>query len=121
MLGDVDRTTSWGKGIEQQAIGFVTYTLTPWLVRIEQACNVLFPPGSRAFMKFNVDGLLRGDQKSRYDAYAIGIQSGFRNPDEVRALEDLPPIPGGKGQEFMKPLNFGPLGAQPPDKQGTDS
>jgi hypothetical protein len=64
-------------------------------------------------VKFNVDGLLRGDIKARYEAYRIAIDGGWRNPDEVRALEDLPPIPGGAGQKFRQPLNFGPLGADP--------
>lgn len=111
MIGIVDRSTSWGTGIEQQSIGFVTYTLRPWLTRIESAMSEALPRGQ--FVKFAVDGLLRGDQKSRYEAYRIGIESGWRNPDEVRALEDLPPIPGGVGQKYRQPLNFGPLGSNP--------
>lgn len=119
MIGIVDDTTSWAAGIESLGIGFVIYTLTPWIVRIEQAAKVLFPPASRAFMKFNVDGMLRGDQKSRYEAYQTAIDAGFRNPDEVRALEDLPPIPGGLGASFRQPLNFGPLGYVPTPKGAT--
>lgn len=111
MIGIVDRSTSWGTGIEQQSIGFVTYTLRPWLTRIEAAMTDALPRGQ--FVKFNVDGLLRGDHKSRNEAYRIAIEGGWRNPDEVRALEDLPPIPGGVGAKFRQPLNFGPLGADP--------
>lgn len=109
MIGDVERSTSWGTGIEQQGIGFVTYTLAPWLNRIEAAFNRVTPLGQ--FVKFNVSALLRGDVKSRYEAYRTAIEWGFTNRDEVRALEDLPPIPGGLGRQFIQPLNFGPLRA----------
>jgi HK97 family phage portal protein len=114
MIGIIDKSTSWGTGIEQQSIGFVTYTLRPWLTRIEAAMSDVLPRGQ--FVKFSVDALLRGDQKSRYEAYQTAIDSGWRNPDEVRALEDLPPIPGGVGSKFRQPLNFGPLGADPADE-----
>jgi len=114
MIGDVDRSTSWGSGVESMAIDFVKFTLQTWIIRIEQACNILFPPGSRAFMKFNLDGLLRGDQLSRFTAYNMALDGGYKNPDEVRALEDDAPIPGGKGQGFRQPLNFGPLGETTP-------
>jgi HK97 family phage portal protein len=113
MVGDVERSTSWGTGIEQQNIAFVTHTLLPWLTRIESAFNRITPRGQR--MKFNVNALLRGDLKSRYEAYQLAIDSGFMNPDEARALEELPPIPGGLGQKFRQPLNYGPLGYEPPD------
>jgi HK97 family phage portal protein len=111
MIGIVDKTTSWGTGIEQQSIGFVTYTLRPWLTRIEAALTDVLPRGQ--FVKFAVDGLLRGDQKSRYEAYQNAIDSGWRNPDEVRALEDLPPIPGGAGAKYRQPMNMAPLGYDP--------
>lgn len=114
MIGIVDKSTSWGTGIESQSIGFVTYTLRSWLSRFEAALSNALPRGQ--FVKFNVDGLLRGDQKSRYEAYRVAIETGWRNPDEVRALEDLPPIPGGAGAKYRQPLNFGPLGAEPTPK-----
>lgn len=115
MIGIVDKSTSWGTGIEQQSIGYVTYTLRSWLIRIEGAMDRVSPRGQ--FTRFTVDALLRGDIKSRYAAYRIGIDAGWTNPDEVRALEDQPPIPGGAGAKFRQPLNFGPLGANPPQKQ----
>jgi HK97 family phage portal protein len=111
MVGIVDKSTSWGTGIEQQSIGYVTYTLRSWLTRIEGQMDRVSPRGQ--FTRFNVDALLRGDIKARYDAYMVAINSGFANPDEVRALEDMPPIPGGAGQKFRQPLNFGPLGVDP--------
>jgi HK97 family phage portal protein len=88
-----------------------TYTLKAWLDRIEGAMNRVSPRGQ--YTKFNADALLRGDVKSRYEAYRIGIEAGFTNPDEVRALEDRPPIPGGAGAKYRQPLNFTELGAVP--------
>lgn len=111
MIGDLEKSTSWGTGIEQQSIGFVTYTLRPWLSRIEAALSQIVPGGQ--FVKFNVDGLLRGDIKSRYEAYRVAVEGGWMSPDEVRELEDRAPIPGGVGKGFRQPLNFGPLGADP--------
>lgn len=113
MIGDLEKSTSWGTGIEQQSIGFVTYTLRPWLTRIEAALSKMLPGGQ--YVRFNVDGLLRGDAKSRFEAYRSAIETGWRNPDEVRALEDLPPIPGGLGQQYRQPMNFAPLGYTPPE------
>lgn len=111
MVGDVDRSTSWGTGIEQMAVGFVTFTLMPWLTCIEAALNRITPNGQ--FIKFNPEGLLRGDVSGRYTAYQIAIDTGWMNPDEARAYEDLPPIPGGEGAKYRQPLNFGPLGYVP--------
>lgn len=111
MVAITTKSTSWGTGIEQQSIGFVTYTLRPWLSRIEDAMSAQLPRGQ--FVKFNVDALLRGDIKSRYEAYRTGIDGGWLNPDFVRSKEELPPIPGGAGAKYRQPLNFGPLGAEP--------
>jgi HK97 family phage portal protein len=111
MLSIVSKSTSWGTGIEQQSIGYVTYTLKPWLDRIEGYLNRVSPRGQ--FTKFKVEGLLRGDINARYGAYRTAIDSGFMNVDEARELEDRPPVPGGAGAKFRQPLNFGPLGAEP--------
>jgi HK97 family phage portal protein len=111
MIGDTEKSTSWGTGIEQQSIGFVTYTLGPWLRCIEGAFTNLLPKGQ--FFRFNVDALLRGDIKSRYEAYSQARNAGWLNVDEIRELEDREPVPGGAGQDFLQPLNFGPLGSDP--------
>jgi HK97 family phage portal protein len=103
MVGDVEKSTSWGTGIEQQGIGFVTYTLTPWLERLEQAyTRRMLDMGrqERAFAKFNVNGLMRGDAKTRMEAYSVAIQNGWMNADDVNALEDRPPLPDGHGQTY---------------------
>lgn len=119
MIGDTSKSTSWGSGIEAQGIGFVVYTLRPWLTCIEQALSRLLPRGQ--FASFNVDGLLRGDQKARYDAYVSARNAGWMNVNEIRALEDLPPVENG--DDYIQPLNMGPLGTDPtkPAPQTGDS
>lgn len=89
--------TNWGTGIEQQMIGFVTFTLNTWLIRLEQAFNMLLSPAdrSRYFAKFSVEGLLRGDSAARSAFYASAIQNGWMSVNEVRALENREPIEGG--------------------------
>lgn len=123
MIGDVERSTSWGTGIEQQSIGFVVYTLRPWLTRIESALSRLLPRGQ--YVRFNVEGLLRGDIKSRYEAYRVAREGGWMNVDEIRALEDMEPLPGGLGRGYLQPMNFAPLGYDPstaaPDSEDGDA
>ena len=109
MLGIVDRTTSWGRGIEQQSISFVTYTLINWLNPIEETLSRLLPRGQ--FARLNVNALLRGDQKSRFDAYVSARNAGWLNVNEIRELEDRPPVPDG--DQYIQPLNMGPLGSNP--------
>jgi HK97 family phage portal protein len=79
--------------VEQQHIQFVTITLRPYVHKLEEAFTRLLP--SNAFLRFNMDGLLRGDLQSRYTAYSIGMQSGFLSPNDVRRREDLPPLDNG--------------------------
>lgn len=111
MIGDTTKATTWGTGLEQQSIGFVTYTLRPWLTAIEQALSRLLPRGQ--FAKFNIDGLLRGDVKTRWEAYNLGRNTGVYSVNDIRALEDLPPVEDGDGR--IQPLNFVPLGTEPPE------
>lgn len=109
MIGDTERSTSWGTGIEQQSIGFVRWTLRPWLTCIEDALTSLLPRGQ--FVKFNVDALLRGDTKSEAESFVMARNGGWMNVNEIRALKDMPPIPDG--DSYIQPLNFGPLGSDP--------
>lgn len=113
MIGDVQKSTSWGTGIEEQAIGFVTYTLRPWLTCIEQVLTRQLPRGQYA--KFNIDGLLRGDVKTRWEAYRLGRESGVYSVNDIRAFEDLPPVPEGNGR--LQPMNFVPLASDPHQNQ----
>lgn len=112
MIGDVEKSTSWGTGIEQQAIGFVTYTLRPWIQRLEAALSRQLPGGQ--YVRFNVDGLLRADSKTRWANYQLARQIGALNVNEIRAKEEEPSI-GPAGDVYSEPLNWGPLGANPTD------
>lgn len=113
MIGDLDRATF--SNIEQQSLEFVKYTLDPWLVRWKQALQkALFSDSEkgRYFIKFNVEGLLRGDYASRMQGYSIGIQNGFLCPNDIRTLENMNLIPEDKGgftymvNGSMTPLNM---------------
>ena len=98
MVQDLEHATF--SNIEHQSIDFVVHTLTPWLVRFEQAIVkdlLLEDEKDEYFPKFNVDGLLRGDYESRMQGYATGISNGFMSPNDVRVLEQWDPIPAEKG------------------------
>lgn len=101
LVASLDRATF--SNIESQSISFVVHTIRPWLVRWEQALNrSLFSEKERSdyFVSFVVDGLLRGDYKSRMEGYAIAIQNGFMSPNDVRSLENLNPIPAELGGDL---------------------
>ncbi|HGI3626447.1 TPA: phage portal protein [Streptococcus agalactiae] len=90
MVGDLEKSSF--SNIEQQSLEFVKYTLDPWVVRLEQAFKrSLFLPEEkkRYLIKFNVDGLLRGDYQSRMNGYAIARQNGWLSTNDIRELEDL--------------------------------
>lgn len=96
MVGLTSKATSWGSGIEQMGIGYITYTLMPWLVRWQQAISrdlILAP--DKYFVEFVTEALLRGDTKGRYDAYAVGVQNGWLSPNDVRQTENMNARPGG--------------------------
>lgn len=95
MIGDLDRATF--SNVEQQAIDFVVHSIRPRLVRWEQALNRALlseTERGRYYFEFLVDGLLRGDILARYQAYQIGINTGFLNRNEVRTIENLNPADG---------------------------
>ena len=98
MIGDLERATF--SNIEHLSLEFVKYSLDPWLVRWEQSMSrVLFTDDEKReyFIKFNVDGLLRGDYQSRMSGYSVGIQNGFLSPNDVRELENMDLIPDELG------------------------
>lgn len=78
---------------EERSTRKVQVTFLPWLVRIEKALSSLIPRGQ--YVKLNVDALLRGDMKSRFESYGIGIDKQFMVPNQARDLEDWEPLPGG--------------------------
>lgn len=98
MVGDLEKSSF--SNIEQQSLEFVKYTLDPWVIRWEQALQrSLFLPREKTeyFIKFNVEGLLRGDYQSRMNGYSIGRQNGWLSSNDIRQLEDLNPIPEEEG------------------------
>lgn len=98
MIGDLDKSSF--SNIEQQSLEFVKYTLDPWVIRWEQAINkTLLTPREKSsvFVKFNVEGLLRGDYESRMNGYATARQNGWMSANDIRALENLDRIPEDQG------------------------
>lgn len=107
MLGDIEKQTSYGTGVEQQSISFTTYTLGGWLSCVEQALSLLIP--NNQFIKLDIDGLLRGDIKARWEAYGMGRNSGVLSVNDINAMEGRPPI-GPEGDIRIQPMNYIPLG-----------
>lgn len=124
MLADLERATF--SNIEHQAIEFVTHTIRPWLVRIEQSIMralIAEDEQDTVFAEHLIDGLLRGDIASRYAAYSTGRQGGWLSVDEIREKENMNPLPDGAGQEYLTPLNMTPSGGQLPGQspdEGTE-
>jgi HK97 family phage portal protein len=122
MLGLTNKTTSWGAGIEQQGIGFVAYTLQPWLTMWQEAIERDLIPDSepRMYCRINPAGLIRGDIKTRYAAYAVGRMWGWLSANDVREKEDMDDIEDG--DIYIVPANEVPankLGsADPADATG---
>lgn len=112
MVGDLSRSTF--SNIEHQSIDFAVHTIRPWLVRIEQAMNrALFSEKEKGqyYVQFNIDGLMRGDYKSRMEGYAIARQNGWMSANDIRALENMNPISHEEGGDAylingnMLPIN----------------
>lgn len=110
MIGHTDKTTSWGTGIEQLSIGFVKYTLQRHFKKIEQEINrKLWPNRARYFVEFLTAGLERGDYKTRMEGYRIAVgragEPGWITQNEIRKLENLPPVEGGDQLNNGSPAN----------------
>jgi HK97 family phage portal protein len=121
MIQSTEKSTSWGSGIENMSLGFVQFTLLPWIRRFESAIwRDLIPDREKdsLFPEFLVDGLMRGDIKSRYTAYQLAIQNGIMSPNEVRAKENLNPRLGG--DDFLSPLNMRLTGPDGEEKEVED-
>ncbi len=107
MIQDLERATF--SNIEEQDLYFVKHTLTPWLVRIEQSlsCQLLSDSQrKRYFFEHNVNGLLRGDYKSRNEAYSVGRMGGWFSVNDIRAMENMNPV--DDGDIYLSPLNMVP-------------
>lgn len=113
MVGHSEKSTSWGTGLEQQMISFITFVLRPWCVRIEQSVRrCLLTPVERLTLsaEFSLDGLLRGDSAARATFYSQMVQNGVMTRDDVRRKENLP-LMGGNANVLTVQSNLLPIDA----------
>lgn len=96
--------------LEQRKSHLLTFAMMPWIVRLETAFSALLV--KPRYVKFNADAFLRADTQTRFNVYKVAIDSRLMSPDEIRRLEDLPPIPDGSGKEF-----YGPMAPGKPEPQ----
>lgn len=113
MVGHAEKSTTWGTGIEQQMIAFLTFVLRPWCVRIEQGVrkSLLNPvERNRYFSEFAMEGLLRADSAARASFYSAMTQNGIFTRDDCRILENRPPMGGNAAvltvQSNMMPIDL---------------
>lgn len=127
MVGDLEKSSF--SNIEQQSLEFVKYTLDPWVIRWEQSIQralLSYDEKVRYFVKFNLEGLLRGDYQSRMNGYAIGRQNGWMSANDIRELENLDRIPAEEGGDLylingnMLPLKDAGAFANTTDNDGKE-
>lgn len=111
-------TRSTNNNIEQQSLEFVMYTMLPWFKRWEENIKMqLLTPAQRMagyYVEFKMDGLLRGDMKTRAASYSLGRQWGWLSVNDIRRLENMSPI--DNGDIYLEPLNMKEAGAEDPMK-----
>lgn len=111
LLMQTAKSTSWGTGLEQQAIGFVKFDLHPQWFKPTEARVTKELTGAGIYAKYKIEGLLRGDSTARSAFYNVMRQVGAYSANDIRELEDLPPIDGG--DTYLQPMNMEPLGTEP--------
>jgi HK97 family phage portal protein len=118
LIQDLSRSTN--NNIEHQSLEFIMYTMLPWFKRWEENLNLqLLSKEDRRkgrYFEFKVDVLLRGDAKTRAEAYAKGRQWGWLSVNDIRRLENMNGI-GSAGDIYLTPVNMYEAGKQPPEKQ----
>ncbi len=107
LVGDVEKSTSWGTGIEQQNVGFVAYTISEWTSRIEQRFTREIINVRKQYAEFDLDHLLRGAMQDRFDAYSSAIQAGWMTRNEARGKENMVPLK--ELDDPLMPLNLLPV------------
>jgi HK97 family phage portal protein len=116
LMFETEKSTSWGTGLEQQALGWIVFDLNPqWLAPTEQRITKELLPAD-AYARYSLQGLMRGDSAARANFYRVMREVGALNADEIRDLEDRPPIPGSAGEQYLQPGNMLPLGTEPDDE-----
>ncbi|MBR3942125.1 MAG: phage portal protein [Clostridia bacterium] len=112
MVGDLEKSSF--SNIEQQSLEFVKYTLDPWVIRWEQSMSralLTLDEKQEYFIKFNLEGLLRGDYQSRMNGYSIARQNGWMSANDIRELENLDRIPAEQGGDlYLINGNMLPMG-----------
>jgi len=101
MIASMEHSTF--SNIEQQSLEFVKYTLDPWVSRLESSINrrlLTADEKGKYFVKFNLDGLLRGDYQSRMQGYAVARQNGWMSANDIRELENMDRISEEKGGDL---------------------
>ena len=111
--GDSGQSGMTYRNENNSGLDFVKYTLRPWLELLEEKFSGLLPQPQ--FVKFNLDAILRADLPTRMASYVEARNIGIMSVDEIRALEDLPPLPDGKGQDYT------PLLVQVSQSRGIDA
>lgn len=122
MIGITDRSTSWGSGIEEMGIGFVAFTLMPYLVRIAQSVSRdLLSATERGnyFAEHLTAALERGDLMTRYNAYSIGKNGGWLSTNDIREMENMNPVENG--DEYLMPMNMAPVGSETGGDEESDT
>lgn len=116
LVGETTKSTSWGSGVEQFMISFITHTMRPWFVRWEQVIQRDFladeAPDDEYFVEFLAEAMMRGDTTARSTVYESALQNRWMTPNEVRERENMNPIEGG--DELAPPMNApAPRGTPP--------
>jgi hypothetical protein len=129
MIGDVERSTSWGSGIEAQTFQFVTYALIPWLTIWQESFEATLVQENDVHIRFNVGKLMQADMATRFNVYTQAIQAGIYSPNECRAFEDKNPRDGGDTyvtptapqQSKASPTAPSPEPPEPPEPDDDDA
>ena len=119
LIGHSDGAATYSS-VEQQFLSFVTHTIRPWVIRIEQSINqnlLSEKDRKKYFAEFPLDALLRGDMLSRFQAYAIARTNMWMSANEIRAKENMDPIP--EGDKFENPNTTAPSKGSDNDKPKT--
>ena len=118
MINDLEKATF--SNIEHQSLQFVQHSLGPWIVNLEQEMELSLLTEEEQeiyFIRFLVDGLLRGDIKTRWEAHTKARNIGALSANEIRELEDRNPREDEGGDKYLEPENMRVSGTNPEEKQ----